>query len=200
MNNALLTIVKVVLAALLLPVVAACGMAFHEHIMAFPRAYGEFFLWGMFGFLLLFLFFYQFWGAYEFGQKVVTSIFQFTFPIGRIIVRIVPFYLTVILLLYYVMANLLDLKVTDHYFMFFSGFAFTMHIFLTAQDMQQQEKAFIKPAYLFTMAIATILMIFITVLLFDLVFKEFTFPAFFELVSGKAVDIYARIGSVMVGR
>ena len=200
MNNALLTIIKVVLAAMLLPVVAACGIVFHGHIMAFPYTYGEFFLWGMFGFLLLFLFFYQFWGVYECGQKVMTSIFQFTFPIGRIIVRIIPFYLTIILLLYYVMANLLDLKVTDHYFMFFSGFAFTMHIFLTAQDMQQQEKAFIKPAYLFTMAVVTILMIFSTVLIFDLVFKKFTFPGFFEMVSEETRNIYARIGGVMVGR
>ncbi len=192
--------VKVVLTVLLLPVLWACGVMFHGYVVSFPGASGEFFLWGMFGFLMLFLFFYQFWGVYEFGQKMTTGIFQFTFPIGKILVHCVPFYLTAILLLYYVLANLLDVKVVDHYFMFFAGFAFTMHILLMAQEMQHHEKAFIKPAYLFMMTVATILMIFITVLLFDLVFKEFTFPEFFRSVLDEAWGLYTRFGGALVGR
>ena len=198
MNEGLVTLIKVILAVLLLPILWACGVVFHGHITSFSGAYGEFFLWGMFGFLILFLFFYQFWGVYEFGQKITTNLFQFTFPVGRIIVRIVPFYLTVILLLYYVTVNLLGIKVSDHYFMFFSGFAFTMHILLTAQDLQQQEKAFIKPAYLLMMGIVTVLMVFVTVLLFDLVFMEFTFPEFFKRMSSEAWANYSRVGEIMV--
>jgi len=63
----------------------------------------------------------------------------------------------------------------DHYFMFFTGFTFTMHILLTAQDLQAQEKVFIKPSYLFTMMSTFILMVFFVVLLFNLAMKEFTF-------------------------
>lgn len=198
MNDALLTIVKIILTVLLLPVLWACGVVFHEHITSLPGSTGEFFLWGMFGFLMFYLFFYQFWGVYESGQKIMTGIFQFTFPIGKILVLGIPFYLTVILLLHYVLANLLGVNVVDQYFMFFAGFAFTMHILLTAQDMQQQEKAIIKPAYLFMMGIVAIFAIFITVLLFDLFLKEFTFPEFFEAVSNTAWDNYARIGDIMV--
>ncbi|HQP09960.1 MAG TPA: hypothetical protein PKV41_01075 [Candidatus Omnitrophota bacterium] len=200
MNDALLSIIKIILAVLIFPVVWACGVVFQQHIMALPHSYGEFFFWGILGFLLLFLFFYQFWGVYEFGQRVMTSIFQVTFPIGKIFLNIIPFYLTVILLLYYVMTNFLGIKITDFYFMFFSGFAFAMHILLMAQDMQQQEKTLIKPAYLFAMGIVTVLMIFVTVLLLDLVFKRFTFPEFFDAVSEKSWDVYSRIGSLIVGR
>ncbi len=198
MNDALLTIIKIGLTVLILPIVWACGVVFHGHIVSLPGSSGDFFLWGMFGFLMLFLFFYQFWGVYEFGQKITTGMFQFTFPVGKILVLIVPFYLTAILLLYYVLANLLGVKVVDHYFMFFAGFAFTMHILLTAQEMQQQEKTFIKPTYLFMIGIVTILMVFVTVLLFDLVFGKFMFPKFFETVSSEAWSNYARIGNVIV--
>jgi hypothetical protein len=200
MNDALLSIVKIVLAVLIFPVVWACGVVFQEHVMAFPHAYGEFFFWGMFGFLLLFLFFYQFWGVYEFGQKIMTNIFQITFPIGRIFVSSIPLYLTAILLAYYVIKNILGIQITDLYFMFFAGFVFAMHVLLTAQEMQQQEKAFIKPGYLFYMGIVAVLMACITVLLFNLVFKEFTFPAFFDAVYDKATDIYTRVGEIMIGK
>ena len=198
MNEGLVTLIKIILAVLLLPVLWACGVVFHGHITSFPGAYGEFFLWGMFGFLIFFLFFYQFWGVYEFGQKITMSLFQFTFPVGRIIVRVIPFYLTVILLLYYVVVNLLNVKVSDHYFMFFAGFAFTMHLLLTTQDLQQQEKAFFKPAYLFMMGLVTVLMTFVTVLLFDLAFMKFTFPRFFRALSSEAWANYSRVGEIMV--
>ncbi|MBN1869059.1 MAG: hypothetical protein JW847_00565 [Candidatus Omnitrophica bacterium] len=198
MDEGLLTLVKIVMAVLLLPVLWACGVVFHGHILSFPGEFDEFFLWGMFGFLMLFLFFYQFDGVYEFGQKIMTSIFQFMFPIGRIFVRIIPFYLTVILLVYCAVVNLLGVKVSDHYFMFFAGFAFTMHVILTAQDLQQQEKAFIKPAYLFMMVIVTVFMIFVTVLLFDLVFMKFTFPEFFKQLSDETWANYSRVGEFMM--
>ena len=84
MNNALLMIVKIALTVLLLPVLWACGIVLHGHIMSFPSSYGEFFMWGIFGFLILFLFFYQFWGVYEFGQKVMTGIFKFLNPSGSL--------------------------------------------------------------------------------------------------------------------
>ena len=198
MNEGLTALIKIVLTVLLLPVLWACGIVFHGHITSFPGAYGEFFLWGMFGFLMSFLFFYQFWGVYESGQKIMTNLFQFTFPIGKIIVRAVPFYLTVILLFYCAAVNLLGVKVSDHYFMFFAGFFFTMHVLLTAQDLQQQEKAMIKPAYLFMMGITTILMVFVTVILFDLVFMEFTFPDFFMELSKEARINYSLVGDIMV--
>ena len=194
MGDALLNAVKFVLAVLLLPAVWACGAVFHEHITAFPRVYGDFFLWGVFGFLLLFLFFNPFWGVYELGQKITSGLFQFVSPVNRFIANVVPFYVTVILLIFYVTANFLDINSYDHYFIFFAGFSLMMHILLTAQDLQEQEKAFIKPAYLLTMTIVFILTLVVTVLLFDLVFKEFTFPEFVRSVMSDAWDIYWRAG------
>jgi len=190
MNNSFLAFVKFTAAVLLLPIVWASAVVFHQFIVDLPSGYGEFFFWGMFGFVLLFIFFFQFWGIYELGQNIVAGIFQFTAPANHFIAKVVPFYLTSILLLFYVTGNLLNVPSYDYYFMFFAGFSFTMHIFLTAQELQEQEKIFIKPTYLFIMMLALILLALITVLLFNLVIEEFTFPEFVRSVIGGTVDIY----------
>jgi hypothetical protein len=200
MSDGLLMLVKIALAVLLLPALWACGVVFHDYIASFPGAYGEFFFWGMFGFLMLFLFFYQFYGVYEFGQKIVTGAFQFMFPFSKVLVCAVPFYLTIILLLYTLVVNALGVKVSDHYFMFFAGFFFSMHLILTAQDLQQQEKSFIKPTYLLMMSVSGIFLACITVLLFNLVFMKFTFPDFLQDFLSEAGSNYTRVVKVLVGK
>ena len=191
MNKAIASFFKFFLAVLLMPVAWASASQFHKHIVGFPKPYAEFFYWGMFGFVVLYIFFYQFWGPFELGQKITGGIFQFTTPANRFIANIIPFYLTVILLLYYVVLDFLEIKTFNHYFMFFSGFAFTMHILLVAQDLQDAEKAFIKPTYLMSIMFIVTLMICVTVLLYDFVLQEFTFPEFIKLVVNEAWDIYA---------
>ena len=190
MNNAILNISKFILAAVFLPIAWASASEFHRHIMRALGAYSEFFFWGMFGFTLLYLFFYQFWGVYELGQKITAGIFQFTSPANRLMADIVPFYLTVIMLLFSITQNFLEVSILDHYFMFFSGFAFTMHVVLTAQNLQEPESAFIKPTYLFSAMVVLPLVVCVTVLLFDLVQLEFAFPEFAQSVIGRSLDIY----------
>jgi len=190
MNSTLITITKLVLAILLAPIVWATAVIFHQYVIALPGTYDDFFFWGMFGFVLIFLFFHQFWGVYEFGQKMVSGLLEFTAPANHFIAKIVPFYVTLILLLFFVVKHFLNIDHYDHYFMFFAGFALTMHILLTAQDLQENEKVFIKPAYLFTMMCAFILMIFVVVLLINLLLREFTFFEFVISVWDNALVVY----------
>jgi len=194
MNNTLLVVVKFIVGVLLLPVVWATAVLFHQHVEAFPGTYGEFFLWGVFSYLMLFLFFHHFWGLYDFGQKIFSGAFQLASPANGFIAKIVPFYLTLILLGFCVTTKLLDINTYDHYFMFFAGFAFTMHIILTAQDLQSGQKMFLKPEYLFIGSIVFILLVFMVILLFDLALGEFTIPDFARSVWNDALDIYYLIG------
>ena len=190
MNSTLLTVVKFLLTILLLPIVWAVAVVFHQYVLAMPGTYDDFFFWGMFGFVVIFLFFYQFWGVYEFGQKMVSGLLQFTSPANHFIAKVIPFYVTCILLLFYVIKHFFNADQYDHYFMFFTGFALTMHILLTAQDLQENEKALIKPTYLFVMASTFILMAFYVILLFNLVLREFTALELLESVREGASDVY----------
>lgn len=190
MNSTFLKAIKFVLAILLSPIVWATAVVFHRYVVTLPGTYGDFFFWGMFGFALIFLFFYQFWGVYEFGQNMVSGLLEFTAPANHFIAKVVPFYATLILLLFYVVKHFLNVDYYDHYFMFFAGFALTMHVLLTAQDLQEHEKVFIKPTYLFTMMCAFILMIFFVTLLFNLILKEFTVLDLLKFMWGDASGIY----------
>lgn len=198
MGDTLLAIMKFVLGILLLPVVWVTAVVFHQFVVGFPGTHGEFFFWGMFGYLMLFLFFHQFWGMYEFGQKICSGFFQLTSPANKFIARIVPFYLTLILLGFSVMTKFLDIHSYDHYFMYFAGFAFTMHIILTAQELQSDQKMFLKPEYLFKGTIVFILLIFVVVLLFNLAFGEFTVQEFARSVWNDALDVYTFMGEKVI--
>lgn len=193
MSKAIWNIVQFILAVLIMPLAWASASEFHHYTLSFPAAYEEFFYWGMFGFVLVYVFFYQFWGLYELGQKIMEGAFQFVAPANRLVACIIPFYLTVLMLLFWVTLNFLEIKTYDHYFMFFAGFAFTLHVLLTAQDLQEAEKAFIKPTYLLTMMIVVPLVVCITVLLCNLVLMKFTFPVFAGDVVDRAWDIYLEV-------
>ena len=180
MGDFLIGLIKIFLATLLIPVVIASVLGFQNHLTTYPMEYQDFFLWGIMAFLLVFLFAYQFWGVYEFGQKIMGDIFKFSAPFNSIISYVLPFYFIIIMFLFYATTEFLGIKRYDPYFMFFSGFSLAMHTFLSAQDLQEQEKTPVKPSYLLTICVVVILNIVLMVLFMDLILGKWTFPAFFE--------------------
>jgi len=190
MGDFIITMLKFFLAVLMLPIVMATFVGFEHHLNIYPASHGEFFRWGIFAFLITFLFLYQFWGTYEFGQRMMQSLLSFLAPAERIISRLVPFYLTLIMLLFYISKTFLGISKVSPYYMFFVGFSFAMHILLTAQDMQQEETTPIKPTYFFWMSVTFVAVILLTVLLFDLVFDKWSFPKFLDEVRETAMHLY----------
>jgi len=169
MGNLLLSSIKFCIAILLLPVVIAGVIGLHLQLLEYPGSNEHFFMWGIYGFFLSFFFLYQFWGVYEFGQKIMGSLLRFTSPFDRIASYIIPLYTLIIFLLYAIAVRFFKTHQYDPHFMFFIGFSIAMHIFLSAQDMQEREKTPIKPSYLFWISIVFIFNIFLFVLLLDAV-------------------------------
>ncbi len=190
MNNFFFTIIKLVLAVLLLPVVFACGVSFQHQLKFYPSTYAEFFFWGILFFLLIFIFVYQFWGVYEFGQKAMQGMLKFIEPFNDTVACMIPFYPTLTMLLFYVVLHVFRAQNSELYFMFFTGFALAMHVFLTAQDLQDKERTAIKSAYLFKMSLIVISNICIMVLLLNLVAQKWTFLTFLEHVVENAKLAY----------
>ena len=180
MGDFLLNFIRFLVAVLLSPLVYGCVVSFYKHLGTYPSVYEDFFRWGQVAFIFTFLFIYQFWGVYEAGQKAMTQIFKFLTPFERMISYLLPFYIVIIFAAFYVTTTFFATNRYDPYFMFFAGFALTMHVLLSAQDMQDQEKTSIKPAYLFNMSGVFILNVFLMVLLLDLILGKFTFPKFAE--------------------
>jgi hypothetical protein len=190
MANFIFSIFKFILAIALLPVIIAATMGFERHLIYYPSNYESFFMWGIIAFLITFIFVYQFWGMHEFGLKVVAGVFRFIAPFNEFFARIVSFYLLGTILVLYVIKHFFHANQYDHYLVFFMGFTLAMHILLVAQELQEQEKAPLKPTYLLSIGLVYILNILLVVLLLDLVVGRLTFPVFFNALLSKSRNFY----------
>ena len=190
MGETILMLIKLVLGILLLPIVLSCALNLYPHILGPDWSNGEFFLWGMFAFLMTFIFLYQFGSVYEFGQKMISQLFKFLAPFDQFIVKAIPFYFVILSLIFFVVKVGLKIDSNDHIFMFFLGFLFAMHVILIGQELQQSEKSSIKPAYFFMMGIYFVINVCVLILMLDLTYRKFSFPKFYEQTSKQAASMY----------
>ena len=190
MGRVLINILQFILAILLIPVLYTSIQNFAHHFSTYPDLYREFFLWGIVSLVLMYLFICKPLAVYQFGQNAVSGLFKFVSPLDKFFSYILPFYLIIIFLLFYVIMVLFKTSKFDPYFMFFAGFAFALQLIFTAQGIQEEENSSLKPTYLFSMSLVIVLNILLLVLLFDLILKKFTFPHFSLAIYNDARSIY----------
>jgi len=190
MGEGVLFLLKIVFTVLFAPVVYASSVNFYNHLNVYPAPHGEFFKWGMCTFLLVFLFLHRFDKMYQAGQSAMTEVFKFLTPLNYAIARIVPVYTLLIFVVFSIWGKFHDLTPYVHYFQFFAGFFFMMHIILLARELQDEESSFIKPSYLFQMSLYFVFSLCVTVLLLDLAVWQSTFLQFGGDVLRDARDIY----------
>jgi len=185
-----MAIFKFFVAVILLPVVYASAVSFKLHLAHYPSAYDDIFSCGLGAFLLIYIFVYQFDAVNEFGQKISQGLFKVFSPFDRLISYLFPFYPIVICALFFVNKNFLKIEANDDYFLFFIGFSIAMHILLTAQNLQVEERTAIKPHYLLNIALIFIFNAALLVLLLDTINLKMTFPKYFSLVLENSKEIY----------
>ena len=183
MGDFLISMIKIMFFVVLLPVIFATVSTFQNHLANYPDLDLETFLSGAYVLLMIFLFFYQFWGVYEFGKNVMNNLFKFLAPFDKLFLHILSFYVLVTMAIFYVTNNLLNVSDYNFLFMFLLGFFMSLHILLVAQDMQDDEKSLIKPNYLFHLPVIIIGNVFILVLFFDLLMERWTFVDYFKALS-----------------
>ncbi|MCA9406477.1 MAG: hypothetical protein KC684_08065 [Candidatus Omnitrophica bacterium] len=186
----MINFIKFIFSVLLAPLILAAALSFQKHLSGYPMNYEDFFIWGVIGFLFIFLFVFQVWGVYETGQRISESIFRFLSPIDRFAAYMFPVYLLITFVLFYITVNFFNTNKLDHYFMFFIGFLFSMHTLMTAQDLQEMEKTPIKPNYLFLMSLIFLANVSVVILLVDLVFHKYTFPEYLKETLDMARNFY----------
>ncbi len=185
-----IAVLKFTLAILLIPVIFASTINFYDHLEYYPINFKHNFLAGVGTFFLIFLFFYQMWGVYEFGQKLVNGVAKLAVVFDQFITDILPFYVLVLMGGYCIATRFFNLTGYEQVFVFFSGFFFTMHIILTAQDIMGREDSAIKPSYYLSMSIVIIVNVCLAVLCLDLFAGKLSFSTFFFDVYKNAKDIY----------
>lgn len=190
MGEGVIFLLKLVFTVLFAPVVYTSAVNFYDHLAVYPSPHGEFFKWGMCAFLLIFLFLHRFDKMYQGGQSAMTEVFRFLTPLNHALARIIPVYTTLILTALFAWGKFHDVGPYVHYFHFFAGFFFAMHILLLARELQDEEASFIKPSYLFGMGLYFVFSLCVVVLLLDMAAWQFTFFQFGGDALSDARDIY----------
>lgn len=201
MGNFLFNFLKVLLAIIISPILYACIVCFKPQINLYPSNYvSYFFVYGAGAFLVSFLFIYRFENFYSFGQNIINKIFQFAAPVNDFLDKIIPFYALLILAVHAIVASFVKDHSFDPYFLFFAGFASTMHLLITAQEMHDEETVPFKPSYFFTMTVVSILFLSITVLMMDGFSRDFNFPHYLSNVIDQAGKVYMEAVRVLAKR
>jgi len=176
----ILSILKVLLAIILLPITIGISRTFFHHLIVYSDAFATTFVYGAVLFVFIFLFLYQFWGFFELGHKVLSNLLQFTSPLDKWLAYATPIFTILVLLIFYIVRVLIKDQSMDHQFSLLAGFTAAMHILVLAQELQNQEKTPIKPTYLFAINLIYIYNVLLIILLLDLVFQKWTFPGFLQ--------------------
>lgn len=193
MKDIFLVILKFLFAILILPLVVASTVAFQNELVKFEPTLRDALSLGLFSYIILKFFVYDFEAVYTFGQSIVTAAFQFLKPLVNVAPYVFPVYSIIVLMVYAVVSWMGNLDAWRNIFLFLFSFTFSMHIILTAQDLYNKDSSAGKPTYFFGMSLVYILDVFLMALLASLVLPGFSFPTFFHDLTSAAGDIYMMV-------
>ncbi len=193
MGSKILSILKFVFFILLLPLAVASTTAFIQEVNHLPQETIAFLLNGIVVYLFVHLFVYEPRPVYQYGQNLVTAIFQFFAPLVKIASFLLPIY-TILLLIGAYFANLIFKRNDiEHYLLFLISASFVMHMVFTAQVLRGKDSNIIKPNYLFSVSLIYVINIFIIAMMFDLILKEFSFAEFFSTATAMTAKVYKAV-------
>jgi len=190
MGIAIFKIIKGILTIVLLPVVIASALAFHEHLGKLSLNWRYHFELGVAVFLLFCLFVHPCGRLYDFGQKVIREVFKLVEPANRFISFLVPFYIILVFAIFYLSKYFFEIKYVSNNFVFWAGAALCMHIVNTAQLLQEEETGIFKPNYIFSIVVIFIVTLLFTVGLFDILIKKVTFPKYINSLWATSQQMY----------
>jgi hypothetical protein len=148
------------------------------------------FLAGIFVYLILHLFIVEPIGFYQYGKGLVADIFKFFQPLFVIAPLVLPIYSILCLVVFYFVsffAKKIDVSV---YFLFFTSFTLMMHMVFTARDLRQQDPEALKSTYLFSMTLIYFICLILLAFMLSLSLERFSFIDFLKTASSISEGVY----------
>ncbi len=207
-------IFKVIIGTLLLPVAVAQTLAFAGQLSQVQEFAGlaSYFLKGVVLYLIMHLILYKPNYFYVFGHEIAHALATFicggqvrAFRVsGRgggvlttksnFFIALFPYFFptyTIFFWLVYLLLSLFrDVSVYVPHFLFLVGFSLTMHLVMTVDSLKIKQSDIFKTGYLFSVSFIYILNLLLVSFILSLVFKDFSFSAFFHSTLERAGNIY----------
>jgi len=186
----LTSVLKLILAILLLPIVIFSSIIFLSQLAFVNETAYNYFRWGVFSYLILHLFIFAPEFVYRKGQDGVLTIFKFFSPLVKIASFCLPIY-TIILLIILGLDRLVfeNIDFTKE-LCFLLSFSLAFHMIFTASAFKTNTADTLRATYFFSMQMIYLVNLFIIAFCFHYFFESFSFIDFFNNTFGQTVDIY----------
>lgn len=171
-------IIKFILGICLLPFVYSSSVSFLNEFIGIDKGYQSYFWWGVITFLIFYLFIWQPSIVYLKGQKLLEIIFSFFRPFIKIAPYLLPIYTIILFFLYMILSLLFFSSHLVNIFAFLFGFSISLHLVFSARSIRAKQNDPLKVNYIFGFSLIYIINLGLLSLLFNLIFKDFSFMNF----------------------
>lgn len=190
-------IIKFILGILFLPFVYSTAVSFLNELGAMDKNFQAIFWNGAICFLIVYLFIWEPLAIYNYGHKLLETVFSFFKPM----VNVAPFLLPIYTLLIFIIYGLLSLVIKSgwliEYTLFLVGFSSILHLVFSAKNIRTKKGDFLKGNYIFGFSFIFILNLGLLALGFNFIFKEYSFVNFcnvsFKIASGIFYAVFKQL-------
>jgi len=190
LKDRFLSILKFILAVLLLPLVISITVSFLNSLRSMDSVVCAAFGWGVVVYLILHILLYEPSVVYDAGKKISEKAMTFFSPLAKVAGFCVPIF-TILSFAAYYAASLIwkecDLLPS---FAFLASFTLTMHLVFTANSLKRKQPGDLKENYFFSIFIIYIVNMLIVAGAFALLSQEFSFLSFVKRCGEVAAAIY----------
>ena len=191
MRDRVFSVLKFVLALLLVPVVIGVTAAFLDGLRATDGRIAAAFGWGTVAYLILHIFFVAPAQVFDAGKKMSEGAVGFVFPLVKVAGFCIPIFTLCAFGLYALVAAAWKKSDTLPFFVFVASFTFTMHMVFSANALKNKKPGWLKENYLLAISIIYIVSMIIICLAFSFLVADFDLAGFFRHSGHVAGAIYS---------
>ncbi len=189
-----LNTLKLVLGLLVVPFVISVSIVFIKSIAQIDSTALSYFINGMVFFLVLYLFIYEPRFFYRKGQHFLEVIFRFFAPLVKTAPYVLPIYVVIFGMLYFVLRLFSDSVYILYYSLFLCSFSLLMHLSFSARILRPKRIEYGNIAnYIFAISIIYVVNILVFGSILNFMFDSFSFVELFNNSTGLTKSIYLSI-------
>lgn len=190
MKDKILSVLKLFLAILLLPLAIGVIASFYENLRLMERGIVTAFGWGVIVYLLLHILLYEPAQVYDVGKKMTEQTMGFLSPFVKVAGFCIPIFTILSFAVYYVISLIWKEHDLFPYFVFLASFTFTMHIVFTANALKGKKAGAMKENYFYSIFLIFVVNMMIIAGAFALLSGEFSLLEFLKRCADVSGVIY----------
>lgn len=200
MINFLLSILKLILGILVIPVVYGVSTSCIRELKTIDPDIGMFFMSGVFVYLAFHILIFEPKSLFQKGQQFIQSIFGFSKILGKIIAFITPVYALFWLIIYFVTGLFIDVSAFSNLLLILTGFFVALHFIQCAEELKAQQGDLFKSGYISSLLFIWISCIIVSAAIFHTARNGFYFGEFFKNAYDVSLAMYHQVWQRLLTR